>query len=232
VRPEFAALRGAGAEAFVAVVMTARDEAVGLALLAGPTPARLSADEAELLGLLAEQGGSCLGTAELVRSLRRRAATDPLTGLGHHATFHEALSGAHRRPSTAVVVCDLDGFKRLNDCFGHQHGDRVLRGVAAALTSALRRGDRLYRIGGDEFAALLLVSDAAEALEAGTRLRVAVEDAALGVSVSVGIAVPRDGESDAALLARADRALYRVKAGGRDGVALADDDPLPVAPPL
>ncbi|MEA2324299.1 MAG: hypothetical protein QOD81_4149, partial [Solirubrobacteraceae bacterium] len=232
VRPEFAALRGAGAEAFVAVVMTARDEAVGLALLAGPTPARLSADEAELLGLLAEQGGSCLGTAELVRSLRRRAATDPLTGLGHHATFHEALSGAHRRPSTAVVVCDLDGFKRLNDCFGHQHGDRVLRGVAAALTSALRRGDRLYRIGGDEFAALLLVSDAAEALEAGTRLRVAVEDAALGVSVSVGIAVPRDGESDAGLLARADRALYRAKAGGHDGVALADDDPLPVAPPL
>ncbi|MEA2324666.1 MAG: hypothetical protein QOD81_4516, partial [Solirubrobacteraceae bacterium] len=86
--------------------------------------------------------------------------------------------------------------------------------------------------GGDEFAALLLVSDAAEALEAGTRLRTALEEAALGVSISVGIAVPRDGESDAALLARADRALYRVKAGGRDGVALADDDPLPVAPPL
>jgi diguanylate cyclase (GGDEF)-like protein len=131
-----------------------------------------------------------------------------------------------------VVVCDLDGFKRLNDCYGHQHGDRVLRGVAGALTSALRRGDRLYRIGGDEFAALLLVADQAEALEAALRLRAAVQRAALGVTVSIGIAVPGDGESDAAVLARADRALYRVKDAGRDGVAVAEDEPQPIAPPL
>src|SRR4051812_50185341 len=106
-----------------------------------------------------------------MRSLRAQAATDPLTGLGHHATFHATLAHAHRRPSTAVVLMDLDGFKGLNDTFGHQHGDSVLRGVAAALTGALRRGDTLFRIGGDEFAALLLVSDAGEALEAGARPR-------------------------------------------------------------
>jgi diguanylate cyclase (GGDEF)-like protein len=232
VRPELAALRATDAVAFAALGLTTEGQCVGLLLLAAATPTRPSGDELELLDLLADQTASCLRTAELVRALRERAATDPLTGLGHHATFHEALSSSHRRPSTAVVVCDLDGFKRVNDDFGHQHGDRVLRGVAAALSGALRRGDRLFRIGGDEFAALLLVSGEPEALEAGMRLRDAVEDAALGVSVSIGIAVPHAGESDAALLARADQALYRVKASGRDGVALANDDPLPIAPPL
>ena len=159
-----------------------------------------------------------------MRSLRERAATDPLTGLGHHATFHEALARTHRRPQTAVVVVDLDGFKRINDTYGHQHGDQVLRAIAAALSGALRRGDTLFRIGGDEFAALLAVADADEALEAGTRLRAAVAEARLGVTVSIGVAVPLPDEADGALLGRADRALYRVKAMGRDGVAVADRD--------
>jgi diguanylate cyclase (GGDEF)-like protein len=104
--------------------------------------------------------------------------------------------------------------------------------VAAALSGALRRGDTLFRIGGDEFAALLVVADADEAIEAGARLRQAVNDADLGVTISIGVAVPVQGESDAALLARADRALYRVKDAGRDGVAIADDARLPVTPPL
>jgi diguanylate cyclase (GGDEF)-like protein len=167
-----------------------------------------------------------------MRSLREQAATDPLTGLGHHATFHATLAHAHRRPSTAVVLVDVDGFKRVNDTFGHQYGDRVLRELAGALSGALRRGDTLFRIGGDEFAALLVVADPAEALEAGRRLRAAVTDANLGVTVSIGVAVPQEGETDACVLGRADRALYRVKADGRDGVALADDEPAAVTPPL
>jgi diguanylate cyclase (GGDEF)-like protein len=167
-----------------------------------------------------------------MRSLREQAATDPLTGLGHHATFHATLAHAHRRPSTAVVLVDVDGFKRVNDTFGHQYGDRVLRELAGALSGALRRGDTLFRIGGDEFAALLVVADPAEALEAGRRLRAAVTDANLGVTVSIGVAVPQEGETDACVLGRADRALYRVKGEGRDGVALADDEPAAVTPPL
>jgi diguanylate cyclase (GGDEF)-like protein len=165
-------------------------------------------------------------------SLRERAETDPLTGLGHHATFHEALAGSHRRPTTAVVVCDIDGFKVLNDTHGHGHGDRVLCGLADAMSGALRRGDRLFRVGGDEFAALLAVESREQALEAAMRLREAVLEARLGVTVSVGVAVPQAGENDIALLARADRALYAVKAAGRDGVALADDGPLPSTPAI
>jgi diguanylate cyclase (GGDEF)-like protein len=226
------ALAAAGADALVVAGLEAEGETQGLLLLAGDAAAAIPAEEAELLEALAANVASCLHTAEVLRSLRERAATDPLTGLGHHATFHEALAASHRRPSTAVVLCDIDGFKRLNDSFGHQHGDSVLRGVAAALTDALRRGDSLFRIGGDEFAALLAVSSPEEAVGAGERLRAAVERAGLGVTLSVGVAVPQRGEPDSAVLARADRALYEVKASGRDGVALAAGEPLPIAPPL
>jgi diguanylate cyclase (GGDEF)-like protein len=231
-RPELAPLTNAGARTLVAVGLVAHGERHGVLLLASTSERAVAVDDIELLELLAAHAASCLRTAELVRTLRAQAATDPLTGLGHHATFHATLAHAHRRPRTAVVLVDLDAFKRLNDTFGHQHGDHVLREVAAALSGALRRGDALFRIGGDEFAALLVVEDDAEALEAGVRLREAVRGADLGVTVSIGVAVPADGESDAALLARADRALYRAKDAGRDGVALADDDALPVAPPL
>jgi diguanylate cyclase (GGDEF)-like protein len=217
-------LRAEGVGALAALTLAAPGGR-GMLVLAGGEPAALATDRLELLELLAAHAASVLRTAQALETLRERAATDPLTGLGHHATFHEALASSHRRPRTAVLVCDIDGFKELNDSYGHQHGDDVLRRTAVALGSALRRGDRLFRIGGDEFAALLAVDDDAEALEAGGRLRAAVHAADLGLTVSIGVAVPREGESDTMVLGRADRALYRVKAAGRDGVALADDGP-------
>ena len=216
----------------VAVGLLVQGEFVGALVLASAEPVAITSRDVQLLEQLATHGAACLRTVELMGSLRERAETDPLTGLGHHATFHEALAGSHRRPRTAVVVCDIDGFKGLNDTYGHGHGDRVLCGLADAMSGALRRGDRLFRIGGDEFAALLAVESREQALEAATRLRDAVVEARLGVTVSVGVAVPQAGETDVALLARADRALYAVKAGGRDGVALANDEPLPSPPAI
>jgi len=227
-----AELRAAGVETLVAVGLVAHGELVGALVLASDEAAAIDTDDVELLEQLATHAAACLRTAELMGSLRERAETDPLTGLGHHATFHEALAGSHRRPTTAVLVCDIDGFKTLNDTYGHGHGDRVLCGLADAMGGALRRGDRLFRVGGDEFAALLAVESREQALEAATRLRDAVVEAKLGVTVSVGVAVPQAGETDVALLARADRALYSVKAAGRDGVALANDEPLRSTPAL
>ena len=214
-------LREAGVASLGALRVDVPGAADGVLVMAGRRHVVLSTDRVELLELLAAHVSSCLRTAEALRASRERAAQDPLTGLGHHAAFYEALAGAHRRPRTAVLLCDLDGFKTLNDRDGHQHGDQVLRDVAAALGGALRRGDRLFRIGGDEFAALVAVAGDDEALEAGERLRAAVAAADLGLTVSIGVAVPRDGEADTALVGRADRALYGVKATGRDGVALA-----------
>jgi diguanylate cyclase (GGDEF)-like protein len=214
-------LRAAGVASLGALHVDVPDAARGVLIMAGRSHVVLSTDRVELLELLAAHVSSCLRTAEALRATRERAAQDPLTGLGHHAAFYEALAGSHRRPRTAVLLCDVDGFKALNDHFGHQHGDQVLRDVAVALGGALRRGDRLFRIGGDEFAALLAVGSDDEALEAGERLRAAVATADLGLTVSIGVAVPYDGEADAALVGRADRALYGVKAEGRNGVALA-----------
>jgi diguanylate cyclase (GGDEF)-like protein len=229
-----AGLRAAGARTLVTVGLVAKAQARGALLLAGERDRGrpISIDDLELLELLAAHAATCLRTADLVHSLRERAATDPLTGLGHHATFHEALARTHRRPQTAVVLVDVDGFKRVNDTRGHQQGDHVLRSIAHALASALRRGDTLYRVGGDEFAALLAVGDPDEAHEAGLRLRAAVAAAELGVTVSIGVAVPQEGEPDGAVLDRADRALYRVKDAGRDGVAVAPPEAAPIVPPL
>jgi diguanylate cyclase (GGDEF)-like protein len=227
-----AELRAAGVQTLVAVGLFVQGELLGALVLASDEPAVIDTDDVELLEQLATHGAACLRTAELMGSLRERAESDPLTGLGHHATFHEALAGSHRRPTTAVVVCDIDGFKLLNDTYGHGHGDRVLCGVADAMSGALRRGDRLFRVGGDEFAGLLAVESREQALGAAARLRDAVVEARLGVTVSIGVAVPQADESDVALLARADRALYSVKAAGRDGVALADDEPLTAPPAL
>lgn len=214
---ELSALRAQGAEAVVAIPLPRRR---GVLLLADRRPLRPATDTVELLEALAAQIESCLRTASLLEELRERAATDPLTGLGHHATFYEALGRARgRREPIAVLVCDVDGFKAINDARGHLAGDRVLRETAAALSGALRRGDELFRIGGDEFAAIIRVVDADEALAAGHRLQAAGRE--LGeVTLSIGVAVPRPDEDAEALTARADAALYRVKADGRDGVAL------------
>jgi diguanylate cyclase (GGDEF)-like protein len=178
------------------------------------------ADAVQLLELLAAHAASCLRTADAIAELRERAASDPLTGLGHHATFHEALAAARAsNTKVAVLLIDVDGFKAINDSKGHQAGDRVLREISAVLTGTLRRGDELFRIGGDEFAALISVSSPEEAMEAGRRLCDASAQAG-SVTVSIGIALPRDGEADTSVLARADRALYAVKQSGRDGVEI------------
>jgi diguanylate cyclase (GGDEF)-like protein len=214
------ALRAAGAKALVALPIGAPDPPRAMLVVADPSPVMPTTEEVELLELLAAQAATCLRTVDAVAELRQQASTDPLTGLGHHASFHEALADARAAGSAvAVLLADIDGFKAINDTKGHQTGDRVLREIASALSAGLRRGDALFRVGGDEFAALISVAGAEEAMEAGRRLRAAA--AATGtVTVSIGIAIPRVSESDASVLSRADRALYSVKQSGRDGVAI------------
>jgi diguanylate cyclase (GGDEF)-like protein len=213
-------LRAGGAATLVALPLSAGPDRRAILLLADRRPLASPTEVVELLELLTAHAGSCLRTAAALDELETRAATDALTGLGHHATFHAAFARARdRREAVAVLIADVDGFKAINDARGHQAGDRVLRETAAALSGALRRGDELFRIGGDEFAAIVRVGEPHDALEAGRRLREAV--AGSEVTVSIGVAVPMLGESDQSVLARADRALYEVKDGGRDGVALA-----------
>jgi diguanylate cyclase (GGDEF)-like protein len=214
-----------GAASVIAVPMTTGAEVAGVLLLVDARNLRPATSTVELLELLGTQTAVCLRAARVVETLRDRASLDPLTGLGHHATFTHALRDRMRPYRSAVYAIDVDHFKAVNDTLGHQAGDRVLVALAEGLADALRERDTLYRIGGDEFAAVVEVHDAADAVRIGHRL---VDTARrLGHTVSVGVAIARVDENGEAVLARADSALYRVKRHGRDGVRLSGEDGAP-----
>ena len=157
----------------------------------------------------------------LLGRLERLATTDPLTGAGNRRAWDSELEQAfvdRRGQPVAVGLLDLDHFKAFNDFHGHEGGDRLLATAAQAWLTALRPGDRLVRIGGDEFAVLLPGCEAADAHAALLRMARATP---LGQTCSGGVA-EWDGVEDAdALLRRADLALYRAKRAGRDRIESA-----------
>ncbi len=200
--------------------------------------------DAALLGPLALETGLLLENYRLVQAVRSMAVTDALTGVFNRRRLMEVLAKEHeralltRRP-LAVVMLDLDHFKRVNDTLGHAVGDDLLRRFGALLREHLRRGDNVGRYGGEEFVILLPGADVERATAVAERIRVAFLDFSkeeaetyrgLRLSVSAGVAtLSGEGESHEALLCRADAALYAAKADGRDRVSTAP--PGPGAPP-
>jgi diguanylate cyclase (GGDEF)-like protein/PAS domain S-box-containing protein len=165
--------------------------------------------------------------------LQRMVTTDALTGLPNRRRLVEAAEAALARSARnleplALAVLDLDHFKQVNDGHGHAAGDAVLRHVAAVASAAVREADVLARQGGEEFALLLHDTDAAGAWRVVERLRealatspVRVADQMLTVTLSAGVSCWREGDTLDALMARADAALYRAKANGRNRVEMA-----------
>ena len=168
----------------------------------------------------------------LREELRRQSETDALTGIANRRRFHQAFEaecsrfGRGRAPFSVLMI-DLDHFKNVNDRFGHLGGDAVLRRVAAILVSVLRKTDLPARYGGEEFAVLLLETRLDGAMIIADKIRaavnsaiVAIDDALVSVTISVGVAShASDCDVDPLiLLKRADLALYRAKAAGRDRV--------------
>ncbi|HEV7253397.1 MAG TPA: sensor domain-containing diguanylate cyclase [Mesorhizobium sp.] len=161
--------------------------------------------------------------------LRRRADFDPLTRMLSRLAFKEqakraiSLAARHGHPLSCVVI-DIDHFKAANDTHGHAAGDKVLQAVASACRSQLRATDLLGRIGGDEFAVLLPHTDLSAASDVAEKLcrtiqrsRTDLGKVVLQVTASAGAAVLDEQAADLeSLLANADQALYRAKAGGRD----------------
>lgn len=167
------------------------------------------------------------------RALQALNRTDPLTGLGNRRALEELAAGEYHRCErtgrpAAMLVMDLDGFKAINDRHGHAFGDEVLRRVALAIRGCLREIDTAARFGGDEFAVVLPETRADSATYVAGRMRAAIaaqifEQAPdLRCTASIGVAevAPADGGADG-WMERADRALYRAKAEGRDCVRLA-----------
>lgn len=164
--------------------------------------------------------------------LHARATTDALTGLANRRHFEEVLEreiarSADRSRPLCVAMLDLDHFKGINDTYGHAVGDQALTTVAARLTEVVREDDLVARLGGDEFAVLALGIDLDQAAAVLERVREAVratpvptDQGPVALAVTIGVADLVPGVADgAALLRRADQALYVAKAGGRDQVA-------------
>jgi diguanylate cyclase (GGDEF)-like protein len=154
------------------------------------------------------------------RALRSTAMKDPLTGAANRRAFAERLRyevarHARQQHEFAVVALDLDGFKAVNDRFGHQAGDELLRQVAEALALAVREQDTVARVGGDEFYVLAPETDrvGGERLEARVRSAVATVTTGLdSLSASIGFAIfPEDGDEPGALVETADAAAMDAK---------------------
>ncbi|MBC3376510.1 EAL domain-containing protein [Pseudomonas sp. SWRI92] len=214
-------LSGKGLDNLVLITTLA---VLAIALLTSILDARLEARTAELAKSLTQAN----------RELTQLALHDPLTGLPNRVLLADRIGQAMHRVQEqggcfALMFIDLDGFKPVNDAFGHHMGDLLLRDVALRLREDLRNQDTLARIGGDEFVLLVQLADPDDALRLAARqvaliartFRVADHD--LQISASVGIALfPGNGESAEELLMNADAAMYHAKGAGKNGYSFFD----------
>jgi len=224
---------GGRAESLLALPLKTQKETLGAVFLTGRSGA-FDAAALRVLGIVANQAAAILLTIRSKEHNKELAVRDGLTGLFNRRAFGELLAQAMAREERqagrfALLLLDIDHFKKLNDTYGHPTGDAALRHTARLLLRHLRRGDLAARFGGEEFVAILPGADPDGALHMAERLRSAIaggpivfEAARISFTASFGAAVwPADGSDAESLLAAADRALYAAKQAGRNCVVLA-----------
>ncbi|MDX6224981.1 MAG: hypothetical protein QOE64_1357 [Frankiales bacterium] len=203
-------------------------------VLKAPLPGRLGESLESSVALLS---ASIVERQQLQTHLAHQATHDPLTGIANRAGALAAIQTSLHRAgrsgnAVALLFLDLNDFKSVNDRYGHEGGDRVLRAVAERISGCLRPGDLVARLGGDEFVVLAeQVGGIGHATDLARRLLAAVEEPiefgafSIEVGVAVGIAMAMDGpEEPLQLLARADAAMYRAKSHDRSAVEIFDVD--------
>lgn len=213
------------------IPMRGQEGVIGALVLEADPPAHLVKGDAKNLRLLTLLGTAALETLWEIEEINRRARTDALTGLANRQQFEERLTRIVMETnrfggSCALVVIDIDRFKHVNDTFGHQVGDEVLKEVSRVLQNAVRTVDLCARYGGEEMALLLPQTELAGAGLLAERLRRAVCDQPVRVNgheipitISLGVAAyPEGASSRDELFAAADRALYGAKRAGRNKV--------------
>jgi diguanylate cyclase (GGDEF)-like protein len=223
----------AGEAAAFGVSLGGRDEQERILAIARRDGA-FGARERELLGTLAEQAAVCLQNLALHERVQRLAAIDDLTGLLNHRRLREVLEREVRRARRygtplALVMLDVDDFKRVNDRHGHQQGDRVLRAVADVVRGSVREVDLAARYGGEELAVVLPQMGLEGARAVAERMRMAItgvrvptpDGGTLSVTASLGVAaIDRASSTYDDLIAAADAALYRAKRTGKNRVVV------------
>jgi diguanylate cyclase (GGDEF)-like protein len=217
--------------------LVARKESFGLLVLAGSS---FDDEQRETAAMLAGQAVVALENARLHRAVERQASLDGLTGLSNRRSSQEALHAELSRAARfggdlALVIADLDGFKAVNDRFGHPVGDAVLREFAETLRETVREVDIAGRWGGEEFAVVLPGTDMAGGAQLAERVRAAFEQrlvlspdgTRIPVTASFGVAAYPTHSDEDALVAAADSALYAAKRAGKNRVVTAAE---PVRP--
>jgi diguanylate cyclase (GGDEF)-like protein/PAS domain S-box-containing protein len=216
-----------GTDNHLCVPMMAQGEALGVLYLRGGP---LGAHEHRLARTAADAIALALANARLRERLRHQSIRDPLTGLVNRRYLEEVLDRELARAERsgrpcAVLMLDVDHFKKVNDQRGHDAGDAVLRAVAGALQAGIRAGDLAARWGGEEFTVVLPETDLPAAVQRAEALRLEVRIGSLAggapwpVTMSCGVAVfPRHAQGAAALVRAADEALLLAKSAGRDRV--------------
>lgn len=173
-----------------------------------------------------------LRNALLFRSAQQAALRDPLTGVNNRAAMDDALlreldlARRHKTPLTLLTL-DIDRFKQINDTHGHLNGDQVLKAVASTISDCMRSSDMLFRYGGEEFTVILSNTGTPGAALLAERIRNAVAARELtlngrpiSLTISIGLATADASDSRESLFNKADTALYRAKAAGRNRVVL------------
>src|SRR5579884_790964 len=202
--------------------LTIFGESFGVLIALGTQSRTFLPRDVEILQSLASQASIALHNARRYHQTKTEAELDALTGLANHRSFHEAVERALGGGGNgAVVLIDLDNFKRVNDEDGHGAGDRVLREAAQALAASCRGQDQAFRVGGDEFALLLHGVSEDQATPVAARLCAAIGslDERLGASAGVAALDPALGKQG--LLEEADRRLYAAKRAERHGASRA-----------
>lgn len=195
---------------------------------------RVISSNAALKGELARSQSELTEQQGQIEALRTAVRIDGLTQLANRAYFDEklnemiALRKRYGDPFSLLMI-DLDSFKVINDTYGHPAGDRILKGVGSKIKASLRGVDFLARFGGDEYALILIKTDAKAAAEVAWKLceevrgsRFILDETTLLTTLSIGVAEASKEDTDATLLKRADAALYRAKTSGRNGVSVAE----------
>src|SRR5947199_2073537 len=221
-------------EALITVPLIARDLVKGmLNIYRLGEDASFSDEEFELATRFADAAALALDNAQIRTRLEYQAQTDSLTGLFNHRYFHDRLRAeltraSRARDSVAVLMLDIDDFKRVNDVYGHGVGDQVLRDLAELLRVALRGSDVVCRLGGEEFGVIMASCDAGDALNLARRLTDSLSSVAFGpagkITTSIGISQgPQHAMNPRELVACAEAAMMTSKARGKNQIVLFDE---------
>ncbi len=226
-----------GARSEVAVPLIADGMIIGVFNAESVQPHAFNDEHVQTLTVIARQAAEVIRSAQLLQETRRLAVTDALTGLFNRRHFNQQLEenvsrAARYDEPLALIFLDVDHFKSVNDRYGHHAGDRCLQALARTLRENVRDSDQIARIGGEEFAVLLIRADRELALSIAERLRDRIDDLIIeedpplpvDLTASLGIAFFReDGDDPRSLMRSADRALYTAKRLGRNRVVLASE---------